>query len=371
MPVVRSLLLALVALAPLAGCLTVDDLPGSLADDGGSLDGASASPEARDVASPGEDDASMTAEETVAEEESLAPGVPPLYAATRVHTIEGDLALAALPAFLSTSVGDVTVGAGESGRWRLVATLEGRGLSAEDARRERDRLSFSWAHEDAGEHFAQGVVTVEDGPASIGPLALGAFTFGRATLALTVPPEVALALAVSTSSGDVTLEGVRGSAATLGTSSGDVAVAGVAFQSMDIHVSSGDVSVRDATVRLLSVGVSSGDVALDVAGVEDAMVQASSGDVAATLAPARDGSLVVGTSSGDVDVRVPEDATRGYDALASATSGDVSITLSDGRVASSEDGDEATFVTDGFARRDVRTRIALSATSGDVTLAPA
>lgn len=367
----RSILLALLALAPLAGCITVDDLPGRLADDERQLAGASTPPEMRDVASPGEDDAWMTAEESVAEEEALAPGLPPWYAATRVHTIEGDLALDALPVLLSTTAGDVTVSVGESGRWRLVATLEGRGLTAEDARRDRDRFSFSWAHEDAGEHFVQGVVAREDAPTAAGPVTLGAFTLGRATLALTVPPEVALALAIGTSSGDVSVEGVRGSSASLDTSSGDVTASGIAFHSIEIGASSGDVRVGDATLRFLTVGVSSGDVTLDVAGVEEASVDASSGDVEATLAPARDGSLVVGTSSGDVRVRVPEDATRGYDALATATSGEVSIALSDGRVTTNEDRDEASFVTDGFARRDVRSRIVLSATSGDVTLAPA
>lgn len=371
----RALALTLILLGSLAGCITIDDAPGASPRGPGEsagLEAASEPPVApREVASPGEDDAEMTAEESVAESEDPNPGVPLLFASTRVHTIEGVLALDAIPVYLATSSGAIDVTAGEPGRWRLVATLTGYGATAEMARENRDKLQLSWAHEEDGDHFIQGVVEIADDPTVVGPVNLGTITYATGALALEVPADVAAALALTTSSGDVRVSGVRGPAAALDASSGDLRVEEAAFETLGLHTSSGNIDTRDVTARYLAVDASSGNVHVEAVGVADASLHTSSGNVDAKIAPGESGGIAVDASSGDVSLVVPETSDRGYSAVADTSSGKLTIALADGEAWYDEDGEHGTFVTSGYERREVRTAIALHASSGDVRLAPA
>lgn len=362
LPLLLSLLLTAL---PLAGCIELP-IEGAGAD-------APADVERRDVSSPGEDDERMTAEETVVESEGVnpGPGLPPAFIATRVHTIEGVLALDALPVFLATSSGDVTVTVGEPGRWRLVATIQGQGVTPEMARENLARFTFAWAHEQSGEHFVQATVEAQGEPMGVGPVGVGMFAMGRGALALELPPEVAIALDVATSSGNVLVEGAHGSSIRVDTSSGNARLAGVDADDVDVDVSSGNVAIEGSRALRLAVDASGGNVDVDVSGLRDAAISSSSGNVDATLAPGESGSFDVGASSGNVVLRVPETVERGYSASASASSGEITITLADGRTSWNEDRDEAAFESTGYRSRDVRTTIAIETSSGNVRLSPA
>ena len=145
------------------------------------------------------------------------------------------------------------------------------------------------------------------------------------------------------SSGDVVLDGFEGDAMTFETSSGDIRVNGVKAARIALHSSSGDASFRDADVEEFQAKASSGDIRLEQKTVR--------------LKNAR-----VHTSSGDVQIHLPQDSS--FEADADQSSGDMSVGFHDGHQTMRHDKLVA------FRRGEGGARIQVETSSGDVTISP-
>jgi lia operon protein LiaG len=208
------------------------------------------------------------------------------------------------------------------------------------------------------------------------------FAFGWRTLRLdvTVPSAWKGALSVTTASGNVDVSAHAFAGLTLGSTSGDIVVqsakAGTASfrstsgaitlramtaDSVTIHTTSGDIRAQGLTAAASDVSSTSGEVRLDaVTGTLAA--HTTSGDLRATFAAAP-AQVDAGSTSGNVDLKLPPDAQFTLDAR--ATSGDIRcrfpITIS---TSSRGGGNHALAGTVGTGTGQVTVRTV----SGDITV---
>lgn len=298
----------------------------------------------------GDSDDQMSADEETQEDEGLEPTkVPPFYSRKTI-TVSGDLTLEALPAILSTVNGEVTVQPGPSDSWELVATLTGRGDSPEEAREQRERMTFLWSIGPAGDHALAAQVLLEEDDNDQGPITLSGSS-ATGDLDLTVPEDLLLDLRAQTTNGAID-------------------VSGLDTPELSIDTTNGQVRVSDVRASILRVDTTNGAIDVDARGTEDVTLDTTNADVSAALIPAEDGTIEIDTTNGAIDLRVPEDADHGYDAEAETTNGQVTIELQDGRASYDEDREEATFVTAGYDDRLIQTRITLDSTNGGIQLGP-
>ena len=145
------------------------------------------------------------------------------------------------------------------------------------------------------------------------------------------------------SSGDLDLEGFDGDSLTLHTSSGDIVARGVRAGRVAVETSSGDVSLRESDIEELVAHASSGDISLDSNGARLRNVRAH-------------------TSSGNVTLRLPRDAS--FEADADQSSGDMEVAFSDGSPVRRHER------LVGFRRGSGGARIFVETSSGDLTLEP-
>lgn len=299
----------------------------------------------------GDSDDQMNAEEQTQEDEGVEPTqVPPFYSRKTI-TVSGDLTLEALPAILSTVNGEITVQPGPSDSWELVATLTGRGESPDQAREQRERMTFLWSIGPAGDHALAGQVLLEEDETDAGPITLGASGSATGDLALTVPEDVLLDLRAHTTNGPIDVSGL------------DTA-------ELSIDTTNGQVTVSDVQASVLRVDTTNGAIDVEARGTEEVTLDTTNAEVTATLIPAEDGTIEIDTTNGAIDLRVPEDGDHGYDAEAETTNGQVTIELEDGQTTYDEDREEATFVTSGYDDRSIQTRITLDSTNGGIRLGP-
>lgn len=313
----RVPLLALLAtLALVAGCIQPDQ-PTPAAKAGAS---SSADAQASMTGEESRKDATMPCLEGVGINGATLPGA---FCAVRTITVSGTISgIAELPVDLATFTGPITVKESSEGSWSLVATLTARGTTPDDATASLASVWFTWDHLDAGAHRIHALAKVN-----------GSNDGGyAATLALAVPPSVTMRLAASDGSGGITVEGGNTDGLALSTGSGSISV---------------KTSATDATLHT------------------------GSGSIDATLTPSAEGTLEASTGSGKVALRLPEDAGHGYALTASTGSGSIDIGLKDGdATACPQHGpcSQREFHTRGFASRDVRSTVAISTGSGDVTV---
>lgn len=311
----RALLTVLLVLSlPLAGCIGMGE---DVTDEPLDQDDAQRESEPSDQ---------MTAQERVDDEEGADANVPPFYSRT-TYTLTGQVLLDRLPILLSTVNGEVTVSTQEGEGWELVATLEGRGLTPQDAQEARDRMSFTWTIGEPGDHVLVGQVEQENPDDE--PVQLGAFS--QATLELVVPKALVAGLQTGSTNGDVIADGLN------------------AYR--------------------LDLDTTNGDIVASAAGLEQVSLDTTNGNIRATLHPAEDGQMSLDSTNGKIQLRVPEDTEHGYEVEADTTNGEVTIELSDGTTSYSDDGDEATFRTTSYEARDIRTQVSLDTTNGDITVA--
>jgi hypothetical protein len=314
----RPIALGLTLILALAGCLQLPDDPDRLADD------------AREPRTGG----MMSAEETRKDDATLCTGGVELtgdrrFCATRIVTVEGTLSgFSSLDVALETFNGDVRVSEGPDGRWGFVATLKGRGASAEAATAQVDAIDFTWAHEDATGHFVE-VVAEHEGEAHD----------LEAEILLTMPRSLVMSVVAATSNGDVELAGGKTDKLALVTSNGDVLASGSAAQ-----------------VSLTT----------------------SNGKIEADLTPTSDARWALTTSNGDIALAVPEGADYGYKLEGTTSNGEVDYTLRDGEKGPCPQGSEyytppcnhRTFETRGFDSRDVRVHATLTTSNGEIGASP-
>lgn len=299
---------------------------------------------------PGQSDDQMSASAQTREDEGAEPTQLPPFYARKTITVSGDISLDTLPVILATVNGEVTVEPGPAGSWELVATLTGRGESPEEAREQRDRMTFLWSIGPAGGHALAAQVLMEEDDSDPGPITLGG---GQAEgdLRLTIPETLMLDLKAQATNGALEISGLETDRLTLDTTNADV-------------------TVRDVRASTLEVDTTNGRIDVEATATREVHLDTTNGDIVARLAPGGDGTIQAETTNGDIRISVPEDDRRGYDAEAETTNGEVTIRLQDGQATYDEDHEEATFRTDGYDRRDIRTEVHLGSTNGDIELGP-
>lgn len=271
----------------------------------------------------------MTADATTSTSQDIeteVPGGP--FVSTRTVAVEGTLTLSSLPANLTVDRGRIDVETGPAGEWSARIQVDGYGATPEEARAERDQVTVEWSIGDAGDRRLRiAAEQPEEEDEETG--------HAETTIEVTLPEDLAVQLEVGLESGNVTLEGLRAPFAALGVASGDV----------DAHLRG---------TRQVTIGV-------------------ASGQVDATVEPGDHGAVTASVSSGEVTLRVPEDAEHGYQARASTANGEAEVRLQDGETTSSgggPTGGSVRFVTDGYEDRSIRTEVQASASDGDVLVAP-
>ncbi len=294
----------------------------------------------------------MTVDRSEQTAEGMRENVPPFYS-SRIVTIEGELTLDRLPIDLATDNGPISVEVGAEDRYKLVANLTGYGLTPQTAEENRDDLTFTF---DAGQpgdrQLLAHIEREDDGGQS--PVSTGDGGFSEGSLTLTLPPSLVGDLVASSTNGDVDVDGVTAERLELGSTNGDVSMADTQASDVIIETTNGDVDAAVTETRNVVLG-------------------STNGDVDATLRPGESGTIEASTTNGGLELAVPEDAEHGYQAEAASTNGEVDIRLEDGSADHQEttSSERATFRTDGFDQRPIRTAVALSSTNGDVDLAPA
>ncbi len=320
-----ALLLGLLALSlPLAGCLG----PTTEGGDTGAPDGQ------------------ITADHEVEEDQGLGPNVPPYYA-EEVHRLTGELTLDTLPITLGTVNGPINVTTGTGPSWQLVARLTGYGDSEQAAQDQLDRLSFNWS---IGTPEAPKLVaTVSQDGSNQTQENLG--NRAEASLDLVIPEDLFPAVTATSVNGAVTLQALDAS-------------------QLQLTAVNGRLHVRETQARVLTASSANGLVDVDVEGTETVTLSSTNGAIAATVRPGATGSLQASSVNGGVTVHVPETASYGYDAEATSVNGLAGITLQDGQ--SDRSGpDEASFRTDGYDDREIRTTVTVTSTNGGAHLGPA
>ena len=163
------------------------------------------------------------------------------------------------------------------------------------------------------------------------------------------------------SSGDIRARDIQGSWKS-DFSSGDVRLDGFDGESLELHASSGDFAIRNVKARRIVTETNSGDARFLDADVEEFTAEATSGDVELEDVGNRLASADVSTSSGDVTLRLPRDAS--FEATARQSSGDMRVGFSDG--SSVHKGDSLV----GYRHGDHGARIRVHTSSGDFSLSP-
>lgn len=248
------------------------------------------------------------------------------FCAERTIEIDGSIAgIERMDVDLSTFNGAVELFDHQEGEWALKAVLRARGATAEQATANLDKIAFTWAHVDAGSHFLSARAEAP-GRDSNG---LAASIFAN------LPRSIDL-----------------------------VVVAGT---------SNGNVQVRGVSTDGLAVQTSNGNVELDAA-VSHVVVGTSNGQVEAKLRPVASGRIAIATSNGAIQLTVPEDAEHGYDLDAKTSNGKVTIHLRDGETTRPEGNpyydpqNDARFLTNGFASRDIQSIVELGTSNGAITV---
>lgn len=146
--------------------------------------------------------------------------------------------------------------------------------------------------------------------------------FQDTTTVLYITSDMIDDLVLTTSSGDISIEGPFDlNELDLTASSGDITINGhIEAGSVAVSASSGDVTTRDITCEdSFSVTTQSGDITVEILAASDTLIEASSGDV--TFNDFDGGNTNIRTHSGDITGTV----IGSYDFNASASSGDVIV----------------------------------------------
>jgi len=168
-------------------------------------------------------------------------------------------------------------------------------------------------------------------------------------------------LTLSGSSGDTRASDIRGRWKS-DFSSGDCVLDGFDGDALAFETSSGDIRVHGAKAGRVTVETSSGDASFRSADVEDFQARSSSGDLLLEQTTLRLKNVRIHTSSGDVRLRLPREAS--FQAEADQSSGDMSVAFRDGNSARRH------HKLIGFQRGDGGARIVVETSSGDLTIAP-
>jgi hypothetical protein len=137
-----------------------------------------------------------------------------------------------------------------------------------------------------------------------------------------VPADVSLV--TRTSTGDVSVSGLRGDLA-LSTSTGDIRLTG-ASRALSLHTSTGDITASKVTSSEVDANVSTGDVTLGFDRTPTSVhANTSTGDVRISVPSGDPYRVQVSTNTGDTDIRVVQDPTSTNLIAVRTHTGDVHI----------------------------------------------
>lgn len=253
------------------------------------------------------------------------------FCATRVIRVDGTISgLPKLSLDVATFNGAIDFTSGAGNAFSLVATLKARGTTEADAKSNLDAIDYAWSHVDGGSHFIQALAKTKSSDGNNGR---------AASIQLEVPSSITYVIVASTSNGAVHVKDLKTDGLAAHTSNGAI----------DLNV---DATQVEATT--------------------------SNGAISGTLKSSSSGRFVFTTSNGKIDVKVPEDNTRGYDAEATTSNGKVDITLTDGKKGDCPAGSQyytppcnhRTFTTHAYNARAIQTRIVATSSNGEISLSP-
>ncbi len=381
MRIARAAWIALACVAlPLGGCLD-DEAPVTAAD---ASDAAEAGPppgEATEAFQPrppaGGNDPSASAPppehgEPKREDGPAEANLEPSrlgWHASRTVTISNDFGGAAWAAVaLDNSAGSVTVEPWGGSGYHVTVVLHATGGTQEEALDHLDTLHV--VHEDRLEPEPERLILAtgverDDLSSPVGQVGLGVNRW--ADVLLQVPPSPGYDVAIDVSSADVSVRDLSGGSLVLDTSSGDASLTNMIASSFVFDTSSGDVVFSGRADRIAG-DTSSGDVQI-TAIVNDLAMDTSSGDLTISAEPAASGTYVVDSSSGDVEIRVPDGPRHGYWAMARTSSGDIYVQLESAEPVGDQDEERVHVVTPDLDTRAVATRIVVATSSGDIGIA--
>lgn len=271
-------------------------------------------------------DAHMTAREETKESSGPCREGHCITRTVRVTGSINDLSL--LEVDLATLNGGIRLTGGAEGSWSMLATLTSKAGSEGAARAGMDDIRFTWAHQDGSNHFLEAKAKFEGRHSGVNR---------GADLEVVMPRSLLLRVVAGTTNGGVTVSGVRTDGLSAGTTNGGIEV--------------------DADVTQVHLGT-------------------TNGGIDASLRPTAPGRIEVGTTNGRVEVRLPEDASRGYDLEAGTTNGEVRIQMRDGTVGPCPEGSQyytppcnhRTFKTKDYESRTIRSQVQLGSTNGGITV---
>lgn len=276
----------------------------------------------------------MTAEENITDKavpcDGGDPGLLPLPSscAERELLVVGRIGVEQLPVELIANNGAIQIVTTSDDSWSFHAVVKVRVTGSDDAKSAIDD-AWTWTHEEDGKHVLKAAPTAREGvqlPALPGA-ARAQVVASRYEVAL--PAWVVLDLVAETTNGGVKAEGVTADSIRAVTTNGGIALA----------------------ARAASVAAETTNGGIDVA-----------------LTPTASGDVSLRTTNGGISLLVPEGSRYGYDVRADTTNGRIEIELSDGDT-SAEQG-HATFRSDDYDARPVKTVVALETTNGRIVVEP-
>lgn len=306
----------------------------------------------------------------------LGPGLAYVYCATRNVVIEGTIDdLPELPVLLDTFAGTIQVTTGDDNLWLLEATMRSGGMSTSQAQSNLDSIQFDWSY------------LGEGGYALVASASTNTNSFGgrhEASLFLTLPAAVAPGLHASVSAGRILVDSLQGGTVAADVSSGSLYLSDAVLETVNLTTGSGSIYVTNVTADSVMADSGSGSIYADeivaestdlhssagsvygtIRGANSTMGSAS-GSVYASFVPTGSGTLTIDGGASSLDLSVPEGEQFGYDIEAETGSGSVDIHLEDGNATSEQRS--ATFLTTGFAERDIQTVVRLSTGSGSIVV---
>ena len=264
----------------------------------------------------------MTAEETYEDRTvdcNSGGGIqlPPRFCAERTLVVTGRIGVDHLPIDLSAANGEVAIVPSAGDAWSFSATYRVSAPTQEMAREGLD-TAWSWSHEEDGRHELRAGPTPVTGTNLLGP------SVSVAQYRIELPPWVEIDLKAETDNGRIS-------------------VIGYEMGSVDLETDNGRIELRGA-VRDIRAKTDNGRIDLDVT--------------------PRGGAFDLTTDNGRIEVRVPVASAYGYDVTAKTDNGRIRIALGAGDMR--EDDDGATFRSERYDARPVRTTMALETDNGRI-----
>ncbi|MEA3135862.1 MAG: hypothetical protein QOC71_143 [Thermoplasmata archaeon] len=385
-PLPAMLLMALIA-ATLAGCASSSDtaaLPTEQPSEGFQTDLFQGDPEAGVPAGEPGSHGSPQRDDGAVETGMDLQQIPGSWA-RRTITISNDFGGASLgTVFAGADAGSITVVPGEGDGYSIEATLEGRGLTEQEASDALDRVELT--HDDVMEADGLHLTTVvREKPAQqmIPGVQIGTGNWVEVTMTVTLPAGPAYDLTADASFGAIDVSGLRGPSflltvssgsimadelnaglLSIETSSGDADLSTIQADVLEANLSSGTLTGEEMRVGKATIDVSSGSIELE--GVFDTLeADAGSGTIDIEAHGLASGAYTLSASSGDITLKLLTGPEHAYHVTADAGSGTVEVDLEDADTLD-EDEDHAEVVSNGFDAAAVKTVVEIETGSGSV-----